>query len=154
MSFFVLTGDPDEFQVDRCLLRALSREQAIQWRVGRCREQIQKEDTVFLLRTAGGRYEEALPGVIALATVVRVPEHEPCAQPDLWRTPPRGPDWYALIELEEVRLSPEAGMVRREGFRKSPPLAKLGAFTELRLSYEQADAMRVLWRRAAVAANM
>jgi hypothetical protein len=152
---FVFVGDPDEFQVDRFLMRALSREQAIQWPVGPCRDQIRLGDLAYLLRTEGGEHEDAVGGIVGVARVVRVPEAELVQQPELWRVPPRAPAWFALVEVNELRLSPEAGMLTREMLRKVPSLsptgmARSGKSRDLRLTPEQTEALRVLWRRAGV----
>lgn len=129
-------------------MRALSREQAIQWPVNRYREQIQIGDSVYLYRSVG---EGIKPGVVGIAKVVRGAESEFRAQPDLWHTPAGQPEWFALIEVVELRLSPDAGMVAIDLLRKNPQLlATVNRGGDIRLSYEQADALRVLWRRAGV----
>lgn len=148
MAAYVFTGNPGVFLVDRHLMRALSREQAIQWPVSRYHEQIQSGDSVYLFRSAG---EGIRPGLIGIAKVVRAPESEFRSQPDLWHHPSGLPEWFALIEVVELRLSPEAGMVGIDLLRKNPQLlATVNRGGDIRLSYEQADALRVLWRRAGV----
>jgi hypothetical protein len=145
---YVFSGNPGVFQVDRHLMRALSREQAIQWPVARYQEQIQPGDALYLYRTAG---EGVSPGVIGIGRVVRAPESEFRSQPDLWHHPSRQPEWFSLIEVGELRLTPEAGMVTLDMLRKQPTLhSVVSRGGEIRLSFDQADALRVLWRRAAV----
>lgn len=155
MAQMLLIGDPDRFQVDRAILRAMSRDEVVWWPVSRLAESLRRSDTAFLVRLESQEPDDDAPGgLIGLASIVAPAEQRPNPYPDLWIGRPVIGEWFVPLDISEARLSKDAGMVLREPMRKVPVLSKMGLANkrggqETRLTHEQFEALRQVWKRTA-----
>jgi|GEM_PF-5623793 len=119
--------------------------------VRRYPDRIAVGESVFLWRASGGTRHRA--GIVALATVLELAElraHDaPVACLD---HKVRLPKLRAVLRVDEVRFTPDEGMILREDVRRVPemathPIVTSNTGTDFALTEEQAKALRELWGR-------
>jgi hypothetical protein len=153
---WLFQGNPDQFRVDEYIL---SRRQVF-WKVQypKYEKEIQIGDTAYLWRSQGK--SRRISGVVAKGTII-----ERCRAAheidDIEQTEGFVVDissvqedrTLAKIALEEVRLSPEEGMIQQEDFKADLLLqnsqiikGKMGSC--FRLSPAEADRIDLFWQRA------
>ncbi len=150
MAAYLFQADPDRFDLDRYLLRSLSNDTPVYWLANQHRESMASGDRVFILRSAGNR-SAAVGGVIAVGRIGAAPEKLNDRIWDPWG-PSGGNDWRVLLDLQELRLTTDSGMVHVPQIVKDPGLAALARTlsANVRLSHEQSEALMSLWMKAAV----
>lgn len=153
MNYWIFQGSPDHFDVDQYLLRTRN----VYWSVTRPKHQreIALGDVVYLWRASGKKGSVA--GVVARATVVEA--CKPRSELDnpiwlydeLWRNgaSERSPV-KAGLAVEEVRLTPEQGMVQRRNCLADSVLAhsqiiRTRVGSNFRLSDLEHEHIEVLW---------
>ena len=156
MNSWVFQGNPNRFDVDQ-YLRSRSN---IYWTVSqkKHREQVALGDLVFLWRARGRT--NLTPGIVALGRITETCKpkseitHQERLSDELWYDPGLEPDEVkAGIAVEEVRLTPEEGMLSLYHVTLDPLLAKMHIVTvrtgtNFPLSSQQASRLRILWESA------
>ncbi len=149
---WIFQGNPKWFDVDDYLSRYPS---LLYWRTPKNAGSIALGDRMFVWR-AGTE-----SGVVAIGKVVELPvpacrvAHPECLGDDLWvSTKPDAVEPKTGLEIEELRLSIDEGMVLRRRVMMDPALkssaiitARVG--TVFRLSDEQTRALENLWGASA-----
>jgi len=153
MASWIFQGSMDRFDVDAYLLA----ESDIYWTVTRQAHQrdVAVGDRVFIWRARGS--SDRVPGIVAVARVT-----EPCADKsqvahqerlhdEHWHEPELEPgEVKAGLRVEEVRLTPEDGMITRAVVSQDPTLSSLPIVTarvgsNFRLTDSQAERLAWFW---------
>ena len=121
-------NERDRFPISEYLRIGYNRKEEIQWLIGKDSMPIRAGERVFMWRTEGGR--PGTGGVVAIGSVSRVPHQAQNDVPEMWydSEDPGATDshlWRIRMLLEEVRLTPDAGMVRRVDLKGDPDLRDL-----------------------------
>jgi hypothetical protein len=145
MRTWLLQSNPTWLDLDGYLTSGLER---IQHGVKRYPHLIEPGDRVYLWRAKGR--SRLTPGIVAQATVVETPEFRGQDRPEFFNAPDR-PKLRVVLSLEEVRLTPADGMIRREDVKRLPemmrhPIVTSNTGTDFALSEEQAKELDDLWR--------
>jgi 5-methylcytosine-specific restriction protein A len=148
MTTWIFQGNPKRWMIDEGLRSA----KEITWTVNQAHfaDEIRVEDEVFIWRSDGGR--PGTGGIVALSKVIERPrfmeEDSPRA---LWVDDSIGRSGLrARLTLLEVRLTPQAGMLRRFDLLNTPQLKRLLILrfaNQTNYLVEPAEAMviRALW---------
>jgi len=124
------------------------------------RNSVKEGDRVYLWRADGGR--RGTGGVVALSQVLEAP-HWVEPSPDspvarFWRKGQPNPRWSATVQLDDIRLSEEAGMLLRTDLEQHPTLATLSVLTfraasTFSLTPQQDEELFELWEDAGPATS-
>jgi len=119
---WIFQGNPDTYAIDDYVARY---PELIYWRTPRYASEIRVGDRAFLWRSGTDA------GAIAIGTVVEAPtsgtrvKHPEALGTELWRaTPPESEELKTGIHLDEVRLTAEESMLRRDTLKGDAVLAK------------------------------
>lgn len=145
---WIFQGNPNRFDIDDYLSRYT---QLIYWRTNRYVKDVSVGDPVFMWRSG------AEAGVIAVGQIVEAPtpanevKHPEVLREDLWVNDEAEPDELKTgIQISEIRLTVEEGMIVRSVVASDPVLAtsaiiKARTGTVFRLSADQSVALERLW---------
>ncbi len=145
---WIFQGNPNRFDIDDYLSRY---PQLIYWRTNRYVKDIAVGDPVFIWRAGSHAGAVAVGRVVEAPTQARSVKQPEALGDDLWMAEEANPEELKTgIELAEVRLTVEDGMVPRELAKKD---AAFGASTIIavpngtvfRLSAEELAALEHLW---------
>ena len=150
MAGWIFQGNPRRFDVNQYLVNV----NPITWTLNpQYRNSIAIGDTVFLWRSDGSR--KGSGGVVALGTVSSEPKwisESELPGVDLWKDPANVTEPTLKIEImtEEVRLTPEQGMLLRIELLNDENLSRLSVLTfksasNFRLTEEQFDLPIEMW---------
>jgi hypothetical protein len=119
---WIFLGNPNRFDVDAYL----ERQRRIMWTVNP-RRAIDVGDRAFMWRADGK--QKGTGGVVAVGWVEAKPEMLPDDAPNLWRSTPLEPflgnALRIRITLDDVRLTPQEGMLLRLNLETVPELSGL-----------------------------
>jgi hypothetical protein len=124
MATWIFQGNPDHFDVDK----TLSDRDNVTWSVNQFADEIGVGDEVFIWRAVGKVPGE--PGIVARGTVVSEPIEMPADTPEFWHVPVPQDELRTRVELAEVRLTPEAGMITHATIEEDEILKTLPVFTD------------------------
>lgn len=145
---WILQGNPNRFDIDSYL----SRYSYIYWSVSTNRKDFIVGDRVFIWKVG----EQS--GVIAMGSVKELPvPRSEVKKPnalgdDLWVRQQDEPSEIKVgIEIEEVKLTPEEGMLERKSLKNHPVISKNRIITKpvgtvFRLSSEEEHILGILWK--------
>ncbi len=145
---WILQGNPNRFDIDSYL----SRYSYIYWSVSTNRKDFIVGDRVFIWKAG----EQS--GVIAMGSVKELPvPRSEVKKPnalgdDLWVRQQDEPSEIKVgIEIEEVKLTPEEGMLERKSLKTHPVISKNRIITKpvgtvFRLSSEEEHILGILWK--------
>jgi hypothetical protein len=145
---WILQGNPNRFDIDDYL----SRYSYIYWSVSTNRKDFAVNDKVFIWR-AGEK-----SGAVALGSVKELPiprgdvKKPDALGDDLWVSRQDEPSEIKVgIEIEEVKLTPEEGMLERKLLKTHPIISRNRIITKpvgtvFRLSSEEEQALSNLWK--------
>jgi hypothetical protein len=146
---WIFQGNPKTFDVDTYLRTR----RTIHWTVKPLRH-IEPGDRAFIWRADG--FDRGSGGIVAIGWVTSRPEVGPDDAPHLWRRRlPEVVNTEALrvpIALDEVRLTPQSGMLLRTDLEHSPDLAGLQilryrALMVCPVSDQHAELLERLWNQ-------
>jgi hypothetical protein len=154
MNAWIFQGNPDRFDIDGYLQNL----GLIYWSVTKFEDQINLGDSVFIWRAKG--HKEGISGIIAKAVVIEKPcpqnevSHPERRSESLWVKPENDvSNIKAGLALEDVRLTPDVGMLTLEQIISIPALAQLQILTvrtgtNFKLSENQFQCINNLWGAA------
>lgn len=128
---WIFQGNPDEFDVDAYLQQSAF----VYWlvKLGAHQQQVSIGDRVFFWRARGS--SKMQPGIVASGLVRELPvsanmvERPEALSGNLWKSEIPSTGMMAGIELDDVRLSPEAGMLLLRVVRHDPILSRMTIVT-------------------------
>lgn len=145
---WIFQGNPNRFDIDDYLSRY---PQLIYWRTNRYIKHISVGDPVFVWRAGDTAGAIAVGQVVEPPTPANVVKHPEALGDDLWVADEAGSgELKTGIELNEIRLSIEEGMVARSTLADDPVLAVSSIITipngtVFRLSADESAALGRLW---------
>ena len=121
--------------------------ETILWTVTKNDKFLGRGDTVYIWRSMS---KQEVAGVVARALVLEPPSVQEDDAPNLYREGSPGAAMRCRLQVLDLRLTPEDGMVTREQVKSDPLLAshvivKAGNATNFRLSTDQLQALDRLW---------
>ncbi len=154
MSAWIFQGNPKRFDIDRYLLQQFRSTRELGWTVPKsAQDQISVGDQAFMWR-ADGRVPQS-GGLIAVGSVIASPSYLPGTVPSLWTEDEPAAKDIALrvgIRLDELRPTPQQGMVLRVDLENDPVLRSLRilhfrAVTISPVSVSEASELLRRWER-------
>lgn len=145
---WIFQGNPNRFDVDDYLSRYT---QLIYWRTNRHVKEIILGDPVFIWRAGADAGAIAVGHVVEVPTPARAVEHVDALGDDLWVADESNPDELKTgIQLREIRLNGEAGMIPRSAAKEDSVLGSSTIITVpngtvFRLSAVELAALEGLW---------
>lgn len=147
MTSWVFQGNPKAFQIDKYLK---SRD-TINWTIRQrhLSDQLSVGDQVFIWRSDGGKPKSG--GIVAKGRILSLPQQMEDDAPELWIGPP---EWSVAlrveIELEDVRLTEQEGMLKRTDLVEDRRIRHMRILlvpnqTNYRLEPEHAQHISNLW---------
>ena len=153
---WIFQCNPNRFDVDDYLSRDT---QLIYWRTNRYVKDISVGDTVFVWRAGPDAGAVAIGHVVEVPTPARNVQHPEALGEDLWVADEADPDELKTgIQLDEIRLSLEEGMVSRNEAKEystfsSSAIITVPNGTVFRLSSNELRDLEHLWGSSSAAEN-
>jgi len=116
---FIVQGNPSRFNIDAYL----ASQPYVYWRWPQHREAVKLGMPVFIKRSGKGG------GIVASGVIKELPAapdmvaHQECRGESLWSETPESEVLITGIELNDIRLTPEEGMILTSEFQAIPELA-------------------------------
>ncbi len=145
---WIFQGNPNRFDIDDYLSRY---PQLIYWRTNRYAKDISVGDPVFIWRAGDKAGAIAVGQIVEPSTLANEVKHPEALADELWVADEADPSELKTgIELNEIRLSVEDGMVARSVVADTPVLATSTIITVpngtvFRLSADESAALGRLW---------
>jgi hypothetical protein len=155
MAAWIFQGNPSSYPVDKVLTHAqTTRERTIQWRVSQrhYRDDIVPGDRAFIWRADGKK--SGTGGVVAVGVITASPR-EIADELSRWLIQPKARvALMVTIEMNEVRLTPECGMLLRTDLlelltyaeQRDMLIFRMRNLTNYKLTPTQGDRLDRLWR--------
>ena len=147
---WIFQANPDTFDINSYLESRLAERAPIRWVVRQKPTAIQVGDHVYIWRSAGKKRGES--GVIASGIVLTEPKNMADDSGGLWSDGEPSEELRVVIELHDVRLSAEEGMLLAQDLIVDSTLEQLRIFrmraeTNYMLSAEHGSKLMLLWSR-------
>lgn len=147
---WIFQANPDTFDINSYLESRLAERAPIRWVVRQKPTAIQVGDHVYIWRSAGKKRGES--GVIASGIVLTEPKNMADDSGGLWSDGEPAEELRVVIELHDVRLSAEEGMLLAQDLSVDSTLEQLRIFrmraeTNYMLSAEHGSKLMLLWSR-------
>jgi hypothetical protein len=149
-NFWIFQANPDTFDINSYLESRLTESAPIRWVVRQKATSIQVGDHVFIWRSAGKKRGQS--GVIASGTILTEPEVMADDSGGLWSDGESSDELRVVIQLDDVRLSAEEGMLLAQDLSAESSIEQLRIFrmrseTNYMLSSEHGSKLMLLWTR-------
>jgi predicted HNH restriction endonuclease len=149
---WIFQANPDTFDINSYLESRFTESAPIRWVVRQNSTSVQAGDNVFIWRSAGKKRGES--GVIASGTILTEPEIMADDSGGLWSAGKSSAELRVVIELHEMRLSPEEGMLRAQDFSTDPSfqqlrILRLRSETNYLLTADHGSQLMILWNSEA-----
>ncbi|MFW5698195.1 MAG: EVE domain-containing protein [Fimbriimonadaceae bacterium] len=150
MQAWMFQGNPSRYDVDELLKTVKAGNGETTWRTPRFSSDIKQGAPAFIWRSAGR--SGAIPGVVALARVTEEPRPMESDHQELARDLPVAEEFRTPMEILDVRLSPEEGMLQKallltNEATRDLPVFRLTRSTVYRLSAAHFEHLIDLWNR-------
>lgn len=153
---WIFQGNPNRFDVDDYLSRY---PQLIYWRTNRYIKEISLGDPVFIWRAGPDAGAVAVGRVVEAPTQASAVQHKEALGEDLWVANEENPDELKTgIQLSEIRLTLEEGMVSRDNAKEdlilsSSTIITVPNGTVFSLSVKELISLEHLWGSPVAAAS-
>jgi hypothetical protein len=143
-------GDPVRHDVDELLKTAKDGEGDVTWATPRFSSDIKKGAPAFIWRSAGK--SGAIPGVVALARVTGEPRPMEGNHHEVERNLPLAEEFHTPLEILDVRLLPEQGMLQKalllsNEITRDLPVFRLTRSAVYKLNATHYEHLLALWNR-------